>query len=69
MKRSEYVKLVNDIAEAEREYLNAEIEKADTEKDKFAYLMAALFCEMPSMSARIAGSIIEKSGVIQFDPE
>ena len=69
MKRSEYVKLVNDIAEKESEYLNTQIDKAATQPDQFAYLLAVLCSELPVMSARIAGEIIETAGVIQIDPE
>jgi hypothetical protein len=69
VKRSEYVKLVNDIAEKESEYLNAQIGKAATQPDYLAYVLAVLCSELPTMSARIAGEIIEKTGVIQIDPE
>lgn len=69
MKRSEYVDLVNEIAQAEEKYLVDEVKKARETSDPVAYLMAFLCTELPGMSARIAASIIEKSGVILFDPE
>lgn len=69
MKRSEYVNLVNEIAQAEAKYLADEVKKARETSEPVTYLMAFLCTELPSMSARIAASIIEKSGAILFDPE
>lgn len=71
MKRSEYVKLVNDLADSELEYLKTQImaRESSSAKEELASLIARLYLELPSMSARISATIIEKSGLIQFDPE
>lgn len=71
MKRSEFVKLVNDLADDELEYLKNEIDsqKSSSSSEEIGKLLALLYLELPAMSARIAATIIEKSDLIHFDPE
>lgn len=71
MKRSEYVALVNEVMDAE----TARIRKAfvnlreSDSKDIIAELLASAILEIPTCAARTAGAIIEKAGLIEFDPE
>lgn len=71
MKRSEFVKLVNDLADDEMKYLKSQITvgESSSAKEELLGLIVRLYVELPAMSARIAATIIEKSGLIQFDPE
>lgn len=71
MKRSEFVKLVNGLADTELEYLKSQIEsrKSSSPTEELGSLLGLLYVELPAMSARIAATIIEKSDLIHFDPE
>lgn len=71
MKRSEFVKLVNDISSNESARFNKEIAEALTKQDTngIAEVVAMLVVELPSLAAKIAATIIEKADLIQFDPE
>lgn len=71
MKRSEFVKLVNDLADTELDHLKAQIgaKESSTPTEELGHLLALLYVELPAMSARIAATIIEKSDLIHFAPE
>lgn len=71
MKRSEFVKLVNDLADDELNYLKSQIgsRKSSTPAEELGNLLGLLYAELPAMSARIAATIIERSNLIHFDPE
>ena len=71
MKRSEFVKIINDVAAAESERIKQEAIDAMRAKDKdgIQNTIAMLAAELPRTSARIAAQIIEKADMIQFEPE
>ena len=71
MKRSEFVKIVNEVADAERNRIKQELDSISAEKniEKLAKTFAVLVDEIPFTSACTAAMIIEKSGLLVFDPE
>lgn len=71
MKRSEYVKIVNDVMEAESSRIRKQLAEIPAKDDSraLAQLLATIALELPGCAARSAGAIIEKAGLIQFDSE
>lgn len=71
MKRSEYVKIVNDVMEVESTRISKQIAELPAKDDSkaLAHLLANIALEIPGCAARSAGAIIEKAGLIQFAPE
>lgn len=73
MKRSEYDKFVQEAVDAEMRHLETEMKEiyaqSESLTDSIARLIALLSSELPAMSARISTSVVESSGLIQFDPE
>ena len=71
MKRSEYVALVNEVMDAETAYIRktmTSIQESEN-KDMLAELLASAILEIPACAARTAGTIIERAGLIDFEPE
>lgn len=71
MKRSEYVALVNEVMNSETARIRktlTNLQESDN-KDMLAELLASAILEIPACAARTAGTIIEKAGLIDFEPE
>lgn len=71
MKRSEYVALVNSVMDAETERIRKEILSIIDSDDthKLVECLVSAIHQIPTCAARTAGSIIEKAGLIDFEPE
>ncbi|MFR3238103.1 MAG: hypothetical protein ACLTOU_06200 [Acutalibacter sp.] len=71
VKRSEYVALVNEVMNSETVRIRktlTNLQESDN-KDMLAELLASAILEIPVCAARTAGAIIEKAGLIDFEPE
>lgn len=71
VKRSEYVDLVNSVMDEEAVRIREEIMNIkDSEDDhKLVELIVSVIYDIPACAARTAGAIIEKAGLIEFEPE
>ena len=69
MKRSEFVQIVNEVADSEKERISAEIRTAvdQSSDDKLASLISEIALQIPITAARTCGQIIERSGIAVFD--
>lgn len=73
MKRSEFVKIVNDVADEERNaaWENAKkvMADAETSTEIIGKLLVEAIAQAAEIAARSAAKIIERSGLAQFDDE
>lgn len=71
MNRSEYQKISYSVAVELGDRLNEEIEDiaATKEGENFTYMLARIVAKIPFIATDAAASIIEKAGLVQFDPE
>lgn len=73
MKRSEFVDIVNSVMAEERQASFDYIKKLlESKKDDMDFLCTALIeahIRATEVAATAAGKIIEKTGLVQFDPE
>lgn len=71
VKRSEYVDLVNSVMDDETERIREEIMNIKDSEDnqKLIELIVSVINDIPACAARTAGAIIEKAGLIEFEPE
>lgn len=68
MKRSEFVDLVNEIAQEERVKIADVLNEASTNSQQpFVDMIAELAVQIANVSARTTAKIIEQSGLMTFD--
>lgn len=70
MKRSEFVNIVNEVADAEAKRVAETVtSKASEESESFEKMLAAAILEISTTSARTTALIIEKLGLVHFENE
>ena len=74
MKRSEFVEIVNEVADEEHQALVKSFRDVLAQKEEnpgtlLAKALAQVVNEMPIVASRVAATIIEKSGFVEFESD
>lgn len=74
MKRSEFVEIVNKVADEEHQALVKSLSDVLAQKEGdpgilLAKALAQVVNEMPVVASRVAAAIIEKSGLVEFEAD